>query len=54
MYGDELIQQLRADAGMDEAQWEQVFRMMHKEGNAVLYVFQCGHCGKYGGFWDCN
>ncbi len=51
--GGEVIQQLREDTGMDEAQWEQVFQSMQKDGAVMAYIFQCRHCGEYGGYWDC-
>ena len=52
-YGPELIQQLKADSGMDDEEWDYVFQGMSKNGTVLAYVFQCRKTGKYGGYWDC-
>ena len=53
-YGDALIQRLKNDVGIDDEQWNLVFQAMRKNGSVIAYVFQCRHCGEYGGYWDCD
>ena len=48
---------IRRDAGWDTApedEWEELFRSFERDGSPSAYVFRCRHCGKLGGFWDCD
>jgi uncharacterized protein CbrC (UPF0167 family) len=55
-YGPELIESLRDDAGLTEndEEWNRYYRALDKEGSPTAYVFRCRHCGRLGGYSDCD
>jgi uncharacterized protein CbrC (UPF0167 family) len=53
VYGSDLIQRLKDDVGIEDDQWDHVFHAMQKDGSVRAYIFQCRHCGEFGGYWDC-
>ena len=53
--GPEAIEAIRLESGYDEEEWADYFKSMHlKRGPATAYLFKCRHCGKLGGYSDCN
>lgn len=50
--GAELVEAFRENSGIEPADWEEHFSAMSAEGNPTGYLFQCVHCGAYGGYSD--
>ena len=48
------VSYIRAEARMDEEQWEDYSRSLARDGDCSAYVFRCLHCGALGGYSDCN
>jgi len=53
-YGDELITELKKETGYNEEQWNYYYKSMDKTGSPTAYIFRCLHCGKLGGYSDCD
>lgn len=46
---------IREDTGIsDDDEWEEFLEQLDKDGSPVAYLFQCLHCGSYGGYTDCD
>lgn len=43
---------LREELALPEEQWFRFARALDKEGAPTAYLFQCLHCGAYGGYTD--
>lgn len=53
--GEEAVEAIRLESGYDEGEWQDYFNSMHaNRGPATAYLFKCRHCGKLGGYSDCN
>lgn len=56
-YGKDLEEwfknQLRS-AGCKEKDMENYIKNLSKDGSPTAYIFRCRHCGKYGGYYDCD
>jgi uncharacterized protein CbrC (UPF0167 family) len=50
----EAIPAIQDDAGLAGEEWEKFFNSLNKEDGPTAYVFQCLHCGKLGGYQDCD
>lgn len=54
-YGAEAIQCIRDDTEIrDDDEWDEFFESLDKDGSPSAYLFRCLHCGKYGGYTDCD
>jgi uncharacterized protein CbrC (UPF0167 family) len=53
-YGPNLIDALRYESGIDNTNWPGYFDAMEADGSPTAYVFRCLHCGKLGGYSDCD
>jgi len=53
-YGPELVEVLRQESGTSETSWPCYFDAMDADGSLTAYVFRCLHCGKLGGYSDCD
>lgn len=54
-FGPQAVDAIRASAGLDDAaEWEHFFAALDKDGSPAAYVFRCIHCGKLGGYQDCD
>ncbi len=52
-YGSQqLIQVLRADVDMGDAQFRDYLEKMNRQSGPTAYVFRCLHCGRYQGYSD--
>ncbi len=51
-YGEDLIESLKEDSGLEGEQWENFRKALDKSGSPTAYVFKCIHCGKLGGYQD--
>jgi len=49
---DELVESLRADLKMSEAEFRDYLETMDKQTGPTAYVFRCLHCNKYQGYSD--
>ena len=45
---------LMAEAGLDEDGWPEYLAALDTEGSPTAYVFRCRHCGRLGGYSDCD
>jgi uncharacterized protein CbrC (UPF0167 family) len=52
--GAEAEEAIRSEAGLSGKEWERYFKALNKEGSPTAYIFQCLHCGAYGGYSDCD
>lgn len=49
------IPSIRHDCGMiDDADWQDYFHALSKDGSPTAYVFRCLHCGRHLGYSDCD
>lgn len=48
----ELIESLRADLKMGDAEFRDYVEKMNKQSGPTAYVFRCLHCGQYQGYSD--
>jgi uncharacterized protein CbrC (UPF0167 family) len=54
-YGPEFLSAIRSEAGLvGDLDWEEYLQALHKDGSPTAYVFRCRHCGRYGGYSDCD
>jgi uncharacterized protein len=35
-------------------EWDELVSEMDRNGSVTASVFRCRHCGKLGGYWDCD
>lgn len=52
--GAQAIQAIRAEFLADDEQWAAWYQDLDKDGSPTAYMFQCLHCGIYGGYSDCD
>lgn len=50
--GSDLIEMLKSQ--VREEDWPALLESFEHTGSPTAYVFQCLHCGQYGGYWDCD
>jgi uncharacterized protein CbrC (UPF0167 family) len=54
-FGPQAIQAIQDDTGLaDEDEWEDFLERLDRDGSPTAYLFQCLHCGAYGGYQDCD
>lgn len=39
---------------LPEESWEKLFHDLDRDGSPTAYLFQCLHCGYFGGYTDCD
>ena len=52
--GPDAVQGVRESSGIPDKDWEQMFEVLETHGNVRACLFRCLHCGKYGGYLDCD
>jgi uncharacterized protein CbrC (UPF0167 family) len=52
--GPEAIEAIRQDTGLSGDRWKEHLHALDKDGSPTAYLFQCLHCGEYGGYQDCD
>jgi uncharacterized protein CbrC (UPF0167 family) len=50
----EAIDAIRDTTGLEGQQWEQFLKSLDRDHGPTAYIFRCLHCGKYGGYQDCD
>ena len=50
--GQDAIEAIKEASEMDEEEWDDFFKHLDKDGSPAAYLFQCRHCGKFGGYID--
>lgn len=50
--GPEPAEEIRKISGISPEQWQRIYPRLSKDSPPSAYVFQCAHCGKYGGYFD--
>lgn len=50
--GQNAIEAIRESTSLVDDEWKQFFRLLDKNDSPRVYLFQCLHCGKYGGYTD--
>ncbi|MCB1753724.1 MAG: CbrC family protein, partial [Gammaproteobacteria bacterium] len=53
-YGEELVAEVKKETGYNDEEWNYYFKSMDKNGSPTAYIFRCLHCGKLGGYSDCD
>jgi uncharacterized protein CbrC (UPF0167 family) len=53
-YGPDLVAALKRESGTSDASWPDYLAAMKADGSPTAYVFRCLHCGKLGGYSDCD
>jgi uncharacterized protein CbrC (UPF0167 family) len=51
-YGDDAIEVIRENSFVPEAEWNEYFKLLDKDGSPVAFLFKCLHCSIYGGYID--
>ncbi len=51
-YGKNLLGGLRKYCDLEGKDWEHYINALNKENGPTAYIFECRHCGKYGGYSD--
>lgn len=45
---------IRAECGLAGDDWEEYFESLSKDDSPTAYIFRCLHCGRLGGYSDCD
>jgi uncharacterized protein len=45
---------IRAEVGMAGADWRDYLESLDRDGSPTAYIFRCRHCGRLGGYSDCD
>ena len=53
-FGSEAGASFREATGLTDEVWKTHFPALEKDGSPTGYLFQCLHCGKYGGYTDAD
>ena len=53
-HGRKAIKAIRNDTGLSGQSWIEFMVSLDKNGSPTAYLFQCLHCGQYGGYTDCD
>jgi uncharacterized protein CbrC (UPF0167 family) len=53
-YGEKAINAILADSGLQGDEGTKFVMGLSKNGSRSAYLFQCLHCGQYGGYTDCD
>jgi uncharacterized protein len=52
--GSEAIEAIRLESEKTGADWDFLFSRLDRKYNSTAYLFRCRHCGKLGGYSDCD
>lgn len=52
--GPDAMEALQEDTGLSDEDWEDYVIDLDRKGSPRGYLFQCLHCGAYGGYIDCD
>lgn len=52
--GPEAIRAIQDSTSLYGDEWEEFFEALDKDESPRAYLFQCLHCGHYGGYTDCD
>jgi uncharacterized protein CbrC (UPF0167 family) len=53
--GPEAVEVVRLESGYEAKQWTSYYNSLNvQSGPATAYLFKCRHCGKLGGYSDCQ
>jgi uncharacterized protein CbrC (UPF0167 family) len=53
-YGSAALEAIRAEAGLEGSQWAEYLAALDADGSPTAYIFRCLHCGRIGGYSDCD
>jgi uncharacterized protein len=53
-FGEQAIAAIAEESGFSGEELEEYMKDLHKSYGPTAYVFQCRHCGQYGGYSDCH
>lgn len=54
VYGNDAILAIKETSGVSNDDWNEYLKSFAIGESPTAYLFQCLHCGKYGGFSDCD
>ena len=52
--GPDLIASLQEDSGQEGESWEEYLEALKSGQGPTAYLFRCRHCGRLGGYSDCD
>jgi uncharacterized protein len=53
-FGRSAIKAIRSNTGLSGQEWIEFMTKLKRDGSPTAYLFQCLHCGQYGGYTDCD
>jgi len=48
------LEVVRSEAGYEGSDWDEYLEVLDADGSPTAYLFRCLHCGKIGGYSDCD
>jgi len=52
--GQAALEVVRSEAGYEGSDWDEYLEVLDADGSPTAYLFRCLHCGKIGGYSDCE
>lgn len=52
--GQGALEGIRLEAGYEGRDWEEYLDALDADGSPTAYLFRCLHCGRFGGYSDCD
>ena len=52
--GEAALEAIRSETGLEGRKWEGYLEVLDADGSPTAYLFRCLHCGKLGGYSDCD
>jgi uncharacterized protein CbrC (UPF0167 family) len=53
-FGPDAVAGIKENSDLEDAEWDDVYAGLSKDGSPTAYLFRCSKCGEFGGFWDCD
>lgn len=53
-FGPDPVAGIKENSDLEDAEWDDVYAALSKDGSPTAYLFRCSKCGEFGGFWDCD
>jgi uncharacterized protein CbrC (UPF0167 family) len=48
------LEAIRSECALEGREWDEYRSALDRENSPTAYVFRCRHCGRYGGYSDCD
>jgi uncharacterized protein CbrC (UPF0167 family) len=53
-FGPDAVAGIKANSDLEDAEWDDMYAGLSKDGSPTAYLFRCSKCRQFGGFWDCD